>query len=89
VQHVQPHVQCVAPPSSAPPSLFGRLVGLVAADHQHVVLRQQARDDLHAIGGERGPRAVAPAAELAADIGRAQAKQARDAGLHAAQFPRA
>ena len=46
-------------------------------DGLDVVFGQEAGDDLHAVGRRRGPRAVAPAAELRADVAGAQAEQTR------------
>ena len=54
-------------------------------DRLDVVLGQEAGDDLHAVRRRRGPRAVAPAAELRADVAGAQAEQAGDRRLHAAE----
>src|SRR4051812_14682058 len=50
-----------------------------------VVFGQKAGNDLHAIGGDGGTRAISPGPELAADIAGAQAEQARYRRLHAAE----
>src|SRR5882757_8436999 len=61
-----------------------RARGEQGGNRLHIVLGEKTRYDLHAIRRGRGARAVAPAAELAADVTRAQAKQAGDRRLHAA-----
>src|SRR6185436_3613319 len=50
-----------------------------------VIFGQKACNDLHAVRRSGGPCAVAPAAELRADVTGAQTQQARYRGLHATE----
>src|SRR5882757_9638473 len=62
-----------------------RARGKESGNRLHVVFGEKAGHDLHAVRRGSGTRTIAPAAELSADIAGAQAEQAGDRRLHAAE----